>query len=359
MSGEANEATTGEYGARRVPAPGAARTAPPPTAPDRPARGRRPPGRPAPRRPVLRRPAPGRPAPRRARRLPVRTRLRATPRPIPRRPAPLRAPGAPGHSAHRAYPTPPAGGVPAVRLEGVVKTYGSGAETVHALRGVDLQIPKGTFTAVMGPSGSGKSTFLHCAAGLDKPGSGRVLLGDDDLTAMNENQLTRLRRNPPGLRLPGVQPAALAHRREERPAPAAPGRRRADRRRAAEVLAMVGLHEHANRRPAQLSGGQQQRVAIARALVTRPDVLFADEPTGALDTTTAADVLSLLRRAVDESGATIVMVTHDPVAASYADRVVFLAAGRLAGHLHAPTPEAVAARMVALSQPVRAQGQAA
>ncbi|MFI6587396.1 ABC transporter ATP-binding protein [Embleya sp. NPDC050493] len=249
--------------------------------------------------------------------------------------------------------------MPAVRLEGVVKTYGSGAETVHALRGVDLQIPKGTFTAVMGPSGSGKSTFLHCAAGLDKPGSGRVLLGDDDLTAMNENQLTRLRRTRLGFVFQAFNllPSLTVEKNVLLPLRLAGDR--ADRRRAAEVLAMVGLHEHANRRPAQLSGGQQQRVAIARALVTRPDVLFADEPTGALDTTTAADVLALLRRAVDESGATIVMVTHDPVAASYADRVVFLAAGRLAGHLHAPTPEAVAARMVALSQPARAQGQAA
>ncbi|MFF7244815.1 ABC transporter ATP-binding protein [Embleya sp. NPDC008237] len=249
--------------------------------------------------------------------------------------------------------------MPAVRLEGVVKTYGSGAETVHALRGVDLQIPKGTFTAVMGPSGSGKSTFLHCAAGLDKPGSGRVLLGDDDLTAMNENQLTRLRRTRLGFVFQAFNllPSLTVEKNVLLPLRLAGDR--ADRRRAAEVLAMVGLHEHANRRPAQLSGGQQQRVAIARALVTRPDVLFADEPTGALDTTTAADVLTLLRRAVDESGATIVMVTHDPVAASYADRVVFLAAGRLAGHLHAPTPEAVAARMVALSQPARAQGQAA
>jgi putative ABC transport system ATP-binding protein len=268
----------------------------------------------------------------------------------------------PAHAVHPEQPTrpaPAAGGAPAVRLEGVVKTYGSGAETVHALRGVDLQIPKGTFTAVMGPSGSGKSTFLHCAAGLDKPGSGRVLLGDDDLTAMNENQLTRLRRTRLGFVFQAFNllPSLTVEKNVLLPLRLAG--ERADRRRAAEVLAMVGLHEHANRRPAQLSGGQQQRVAIARALVTRPDVLFADEPTGALDTTTAGDVLSLLRRAVDESGATIVMVTHDPVAASYADRVVFLAAGHLAGHLHAPTPEAVAARMVALSQPARVQGRAA
>ncbi|WP_331773488.1 ABC transporter ATP-binding protein (plasmid) [Embleya sp. NBC_00888] len=250
-------------------------------------------------------------------------------------------------------------GPPAVRLEGVTKTYGSGSQTTHALRGIDLSIPKGSFTAVMGPSGSGKSTFLHCAAGLDKPGSGRVLLGDDDLTAMNENQFTRLRRTRLGFVFQAFNllPSLTVEKNVLLPLRLAG--ERADRRRAAEVLSLVGLHEHAGRRPSQLSGGQQQRVAIARALVTRPDVLFADEPTGALDSSTAADVLSLLRRAVDDTGATIVMVTHDPVAASYADRVVFLSAGHLAGHLHAPTPEAVAARMVALAQPVRTQGRAA
>ncbi|MFI6978693.1 ABC transporter ATP-binding protein [Embleya sp. NPDC050154] len=250
-------------------------------------------------------------------------------------------------------------GPPAVRLEGVTKTYGSGSQATHALRGIDLSIPKGSFTAVMGPSGSGKSTFLHCAAGLDKPGAGRVLLGDDDLTAMNENQLTRLRRTRLGFVFQAFNllPSLTVEKNVLLPLRLAG--ERADRRRAAEVLSLVGLHEHAGRRPSQLSGGQQQRVAIARALVTRPDVLFADEPTGALDSSTAADVLSLLRRAVDDTGATIVMVTHDPVAASYADRVVFLAAGHLAGHLHEPTPEAVAARMVALAQPVRTQGRAA
>ncbi|MYW02344.1 ATP-binding cassette domain-containing protein [Streptomyces sp. SID3343] len=246
-----------------------------------------------------------------------------------------------------------------MRLEGVGKSYGSGSDAVHALRGVDLAIPRGTFTAVMGPSGSGKSTFLHCAAGLDKPDTGRVLLGDDDLTTMNENELTKLRRTRLGFVFQAFNllPSLTVEKNVLLPLRLAG--ERAERRRATEVLSMVGLHDHARRRPAQLSGGQQQRVAIARALVTRPDVLFADEPTGALDTTTASEVLTLLRRAVDDTGATIVMVTHDPVAASYADRVVFLAAGRLAGHLHSPTPEAVAARMVALSQPVPSQSRAA
>jgi putative ABC transport system ATP-binding protein len=268
--------------------------------------------------------------------------------PFTRPPAPFAAPNdaRPGHFED---PTGP----PAVRLEGVAKAYGRGPDTVHALRGIDLAIPTGTFTAVMGPSGSGKSTFLHCAAGLDKPDAGRVVLGDDDLTAMHENQLTKLRRTRLGFVFQAFNllPSLTVEKNVLLPLRLAG--EHADRRRAAEVLAMVGLHDHARRRPAQLSGGQQQRVAIARALVTRPDVLFADEPTGALDTTTAAEVLALLRRAVDDTGATIVMVTHDPVAASYADRVVFLAGGRLAGRLHAPTPEAVAARMVALAQPAR------
>ncbi|MFI1581895.1 ABC transporter ATP-binding protein [Embleya sp. NPDC020630] len=265
-----------------------------------------------------------------------------------------------GTPPHPSYPLhTPRPHTSAVRLEAVAKAYGRGAEAVHALRGVDLDIPRGTFTAVMGPSGSGKSTFLHCAAGLDKPDSGRVLLGDDDLTAMNENQLTRLRRTRLGFVFQAFNllPSLTVEKNVLLPLRLAG--QRPERGRAAEMLGMVGLHEHAGRRPAQLSGGQQQRVAIARALVTRPDVLFADEPTGALDTTTAAEVLALLRRAVDDTGATVVMVTHDPVAASYADRVVFLAEGNLAGELYRPTPEAIAARMVGLSQPARAQGRAA
>ncbi|WP_439673821.1 ABC transporter ATP-binding protein [Embleya sp. MST-111070] len=247
----------------------------------------------------------------------------------------------------------------AVRLEAVAKAYGRGSSAVHALRGIDLVIPRGTFTAVMGPSGSGKSTFLHCAAGLDRPDTGRVLLGTDDLTAMKENQLTRLRRTRLGFVFQAFNllPSLTVEKNVLLPLRLAG--QRPERGRAAEVLAMVGLDRHTRRRPAQLSGGQQQRVAIARALVTRPDVLFADEPTGALDTTTAAEVLALLRRAVDDTGATVVMVTHDPVAASYADRVVFLAEGNLAGELYRPTPEAIAARMVDLSQGNTRQRQAA
>ncbi|MFE4973942.1 ABC transporter ATP-binding protein [Kitasatospora sp. NPDC056651] len=238
---------------------------------------------------------------------------------------------------------------PAIELRAVWRGYGRGPETVHALRGIDLALEHGTFTAVMGPSGSGKSTFLQCAAGLDKPTSGEVFLGGEEITGLSENRLTELRRSRIGFvfqsfnLLPSLSvlqnvllPLRLAGERQ-------------DHGRARELLAQVGLGEHAARRPGQLSGGQQQRVAIARALITRPDVVFADEPTGALDTGTAHEVLTLLRDAVDTMGATVVMVTHDPVAASFADRAVFLAAGALAGELAHPDPKAVADRMVTLA----------
>ncbi|MEV6107674.1 ABC transporter ATP-binding protein [Streptomyces sp. NPDC051940] len=237
----------------------------------------------------------------------------------------------------------------AVELRGVHRRYGRGAGAVHALRGVDLGLARGTFTAVMGPSGSGKSTFLQCAAGLDRPTSGSVRLGGTEITGLNENKLTELRRTRLGFvfqafnLLPSLTvednvllPLRLTGQR--------PGRRRAE-----EVLGQVGLADKARRRPGELSGGQQQRVAIARALVTRPDVVFADEPTGALDTGTAAEVLGLLRHAVDRLGATVVMVTHDPVAAAWADRALFLADGAFADALDRPSAEAVATRMTALT----------
>ncbi|MFD0274414.1 ABC transporter ATP-binding protein [Kitasatospora sp. NPDC127111] len=237
----------------------------------------------------------------------------------------------------------------AIELRAVRRSYGRGAEAVHALRGIDLALDRGTFTAVMGPSGSGKSTFLQCAAGLDRPDGGEVYLGGEEITRLSENRLTKLRRSRIGFvfqsfnLLPSLTvlqnvllPQRLAGERQ-------------DRARARELLAQVGLGEHAGRRPGQLSGGQQQRVAIARALITRPDVVFADEPTGALDTRTAHEVLGLLRHAVDTMGATVVMVTHDPVAASFTDRALFLADGAFAGELHHPDPQAVADRMVRLT----------
>jgi putative ABC transport system ATP-binding protein len=238
---------------------------------------------------------------------------------------------------------------PAVELRDVRRRYGRGDAAVHALRGIDLTLPRGSFTAVMGPSGSGKSTFLQCAAGLDRPTAGSVLLAGEDITGLSENKLTKLRRTRIGFVFQSFNLLPSLTVQQNVLLPQRLAGHRPDRRRAAAVLAQVGLERHARRRPGELSGGQQQRVAIARALVTRPEVVFADEPTGALDTGTAREVLALLRRAVDGAGATVVMVTHDPVAASYAHRVVFLADGALAGELSAPDPAAVAERMVALA----------
>ncbi|MFJ1875104.1 ABC transporter ATP-binding protein [Streptomyces chartreusis] len=237
----------------------------------------------------------------------------------------------------------------AVELRGVRRQYGRGAGAVHALAGVDLALPRGTFTAVMGPSGSGKSTFLQCAAGLDRPTAGSVRLGGTEITRMRENQLTELRRSRLGFVFQAFNllPSLTAEQNVLLPMRLA-GQRQ-DRRRATAVLAQVGLADKARSRPGELSGGQQQRVAIARALVTSPDVIFADEPTGALDTGTAAEVLGLLRQAVDTLGATVVMVTHDPVAAAWADRVLFLADGVFAGGLDRGSAEQIAARMAALT----------
>ncbi|MEU3340000.1 ABC transporter ATP-binding protein [Streptomyces sp. NPDC006668] len=237
----------------------------------------------------------------------------------------------------------------AVELHGVTRRYGRGRTAVHALRGIDLTLAPGTFTAVMGPSGSGKSTFLQCAAGLDRPTSGTVRLGGTEITGMKENKLTALRRTRLGFVFQAFNLLPSLTVEQNVALPTRLAGHRPDRRRTAEVLAQVGLADKARRRPGQLSGGQQQRVAIARALVTRPDVVFADEPTGALDTTTAAEILALLRRAVDVHGATVVMVTHDPSAASWADRVLFLADGEMAAHLDRAAPAEIAARMTALT----------
>ena len=236
----------------------------------------------------------------------------------------------------------------ALRLEDVARRYGRGTDTVHALDGVSLVVPRGSFTAVMGPSGSGKSTFLHCAAGLDRPTSGRVHIGDTCLDGMNETELTRLRRRRVGFVFQAFNLMSALTVRQNVELPLRLAGDRLDRGRLEEILALVGLSGRAAHRPAQLSGGQQQRVAIARALITRPDVVFGDEPTGALDTVTARQILGLLRSCVDETGQTVVMVTHDPTAASWADRVLFLADGRIAGQLERPTAEQVAAHMTGL-----------
>ncbi|HUZ36380.1 MAG TPA: ABC transporter ATP-binding protein [Streptosporangiaceae bacterium] len=237
---------------------------------------------------------------------------------------------------------------PLVVLRAVGRTYGSGSSAVTALSEVTFSATAGTWTAVMGPSGSGKSTLLQVAAGLDRPTSGAVWLAGQDLRALSETRLTLLRRDRVGFVFQSFNllPSLTAELNVALPLRLA-GRRPA-RREVREVLAAVGLGDRLRHRPAELSGGQQQRVAIARALVTRPDVLFADEPTGMLDSAASRDVLALLRTMVDERGQTVIMVTHDPVAAACADRVVFLADGRLAGELAGPTPQSVAARMTEL-----------
>jgi putative ABC transport system ATP-binding protein len=236
----------------------------------------------------------------------------------------------------------------AVRLTDVHKMYGRSGNQVSALDGVTTQFDRGSFTAIMGPSGSGKSTLLQCAAGLDQPTSGSVLLDGYELSELDETELTMLRRDRIGFVFQAFNLLPVLTVRQNVALPLRLAGRRPAGARVNEVLKQVGLAERSRHRPAELSGGQQQRVAIARALITDPAVIFADEPTGALDTRTAASILSLLRNAARTEGQTIVMVTHDPVAASYADRVVFLADGRLAGELPAPTAEAVAERMTRL-----------
>ncbi|MFI2607408.1 ABC transporter ATP-binding protein [Kitasatospora sp. NPDC018619] len=239
---------------------------------------------------------------------------------------------------------------PAVRLDAVTKVYGQGPGAVHALRGVSMEFRRGGFTAVMGPSGSGKSTFLHCAAGLDRPTSGTVRLAGRDLAALGPNELTVLRRERIGFVFQAFNLLPSLTVEQNITLPLRLARRRPDRAWLAEIVERTGLTERVRHLPAQLSGGQQQRVAIARALVTRPEVVFADEPTGALDSTTGAEVLRLLRHVVDGLGQTVVMVTHDPIAASHADRVLFLADGAFAEALERPTPERVAERMTVLGR---------
>ncbi|PRY37400.1 ABC transporter ATP-binding protein [Umezawaea tangerina] len=244
--------------------------------------------------------------------------------------------------------SPSKGSDDVVRLESVRKVYGNDRNGVVALGGVTLGMRRGTFTAVMGPSGSGKSTCLHCAAGLDRPTSGSVVLDGHELTGLNERELTRLRRDRIGFIFQSFNLLPALNVVENVQLPLRLAGRKAKRADVDEVLARVGLSDRKHHRPGELSGGQQQRVAIARALITKPAVIFGDEPTGALDTRTALEVLALMRQAVREVGQTVVIVTHDPVAASHADRVVFLADGQIAGELHEPTAQAVSERMTQL-----------
>lgn len=246
-------------------------------------------------------------------------------------------------------------GAEALRLVSVSKVYGTGDSAVTALDGVTLSLSAGSFTAVMGPSGSGKSTLLQCAAGLDRPDRGQVLVDGEEMRGAGEAALTKFRRERIGFVFQQYNLLPTLTVEENTSLPLRLAGRRADPERVRAILTQVGLGDRLGHLPDELSGGQRQRVAIARALVTRPAVVFADEPTGALDTRSARDVLSLLRDTVRLHGSTVVLVTHDPVAASYADSVLFLADGRLAGHLAAPTAEAVAERMTHLGDRAAAQ----
>ncbi|TNM70212.1 ABC transporter ATP-binding protein [Streptomyces sp. NP160] len=248
-------------------------------------------------------------------------------------------------------PAAPPAGTPAATAVGLTKTYGRGPAAVHALRGVDVSFGRGAFTAIMGPSGSGKSTLLHLLAGLDTATSGRVLLGETDLTELGDTALTLLRRQRLGFVFQqfNLLPVLTAEQNITLPLElGGRGGARLDREWMADLVDVLGLRERLSHRPSELSGGQQQRVAIARALITKPELVLADEPTGNLDSRSGAEVLEFLRRSVRELGRTVVMVTHDAVAASYADRVVLLADGRLAGEVTDPTPEAVASALDAL-----------
>lgn len=247
----------------------------------------------------------------------------------------------------RPAPGTPARGV-AARVEGLTKTYGGGDAIVRALDDVTLEIAEGEFTAIMGPSGSGKSTLMHCAAGLDSVTAGKVFVGEVELTSLKEKALTVARRDRIGFVFQAFNLVPTLSAEENILLPLAIAGRKADPAWFDEVIDAVGLRDRLSHRPAELSGGQQQRVACARALVSRPQIIFADEPTGNLDSTSSAEVLGFLRRSVDEFGQTIVMVTHDPGAASWTDRVVFLADGRVVDELRSPTPELVLDTMKSL-----------
>jgi putative ABC transport system ATP-binding protein len=240
--------------------------------------------------------------------------------------------------------SPPAPPV-AARVADAVKVYGRGESAVRALDGVTVEFSSGRFTAIMGPSGSGKSTLLHVAAGLDHLTSGTAFIGGTDISRLDDRKLTRLRRDRIGFVFQAFNLVPTLTAAENIALPARLAGRKPDRAWVEHVVDTVGLKHRLKHRPAELSGGQQQRVAVARALATRPEIIFADEPTGNLDSRTGAEILSFMRAAVRELGQTIVMVTHDPVAASYADRAIFLADGRIVDALDDPTADSVLDRM--------------
>ncbi|QNN53817.1 ABC transporter ATP-binding protein [Nocardioides mesophilus] len=233
----------------------------------------------------------------------------------------------------------------AARVLNLTKIYGSGQAEVRALDGVTLDLHRGEFTAVMGPSGSGKSTLMHCCAALDTATSGSVFVGETEISRLKDKELTRLRRDQIGFVFQSFNLVPTLTAEENILLPLSIAGRKPDPDWYATVIDTVGLRDRLDHRPNALSGGQQQRVAVARALASRPSIVFADEPTGNLDSRSGAEVLTLLRRSVDEFGQTIVMVTHDPVAAAYTDRVVFLADGKVVDELRHPDRETVLARM--------------
>lgn len=233
----------------------------------------------------------------------------------------------------------------AARISNGTKIYGEGDTEVRALDNISEAFEKGRYTAIMGPSGSGKSTLLHCVAGLDELTSGEVYIGDTDLGSLNDKNLTLLRRQKVGFVFQSFNLIPTLSAKENILLPLLIAGENEDDAWFDQVVGILGLGDRLRHRPSELSGGQQQRVAAARALVSRPDIIFADEPSGNLDSKSAAELLDFMQRAVREFGQTIVMVTHDPVAASYADRIVFLEDGHTAGEMHDPTTEMVIDRM--------------
>jgi putative ABC transport system ATP-binding protein len=238
----------------------------------------------------------------------------------------------------------------AARAIGATKVYGSGEAEVRALDGVDVEFGRHAFTAIMGPSGSGKSTLLHCLAGLDRLTTGQIYLGDTEISAASEKQLTLIRRDQIGFVFQAYNLIPTLTAEENIVLPTSLAGKKPDQARFDRIVDTVSLRDRLKHKPTELSGGQQQRVAVARALVSQPEIVFADEPTGNLDSKSGAEILGFMRQAVSDLGQTIVMVTHDPNAASYSDRVIFLADGRIVDELTSPTSDSIIDKMRVLGE---------